>query len=367
MNALDVALVLVRLAVGCWLLWAVRAVRRRVGDRPALGDLGDVSVVVPARDEADSLPHLLATLPADVEVIVVDDDSSDGTAVVAAVSGARVVESAPLPDGWTGKSWACEQGAAAASGDTLVFVDADVRFANDGLAAVVAEHAERGGLVSVQPFHEPERPAEHLAAIFNIVAFAGTDAATPLGRVRDSRGAFGPVLVTSRADYDRVGRHEAIGSSVVDDVALAHAFRSRSLPVSILAGGAAVSFRMYPQGMGQVVEGFTKNLATGVRGVRLATTVLIVAWMTLLVQATVAPVRAALAVDAGALALALLLYLTVAVQVWWMARKLGRFGAWVAATFPVSVVLFLAVFVRSVFATAFGSLSWRGRRLSTRR
>lgn len=362
MSAVDVALVFVRLAIGCWLLWAVPTVGRR-----ARADLDDVSVVVPARDETDSLPHLLASLPAAVEVIVVDDDSSDGTAAIAAAGGAEVVRSAPLPEGWIGKSWACEQGAAAATGDTLVFVDADVRFAADGLDLLVAEHGVRGGLVSVQPFHEPERPVEHLAAIFNIVGFAGTDAATPLGRRRGGRGAFGPALATSRADYERVGRHEAIGSSVVDDVTLAHAFRSAGLPVSILAGGDAVSFRMYPEGARQMVEGFTKNLAAGVRGVRLTTTLLVAAWMTLLVQATVAPIRAAVALDASAAAVAALLYVTVAVQVWWMARKLGRFNGWVAATFPVSLALFFVVFVRSVVATARGSVSWRGRRVSTRR
>ena len=363
MSAADVVLVLVRLAIGCWLLWSVPTVDRRARGG---GGLRGVSVVVPARDEADSLPHLLRSLPDDVEVIVVDDHSCDGTAVVAAVGGARVVESAPLPDGWIGKSWACEQGAAAASGDTLAFVDADVRFALDGLERLVAERAERGGLVSAQPFHEPGSPVEHLAAIFNIVGFAGTDAATPLGRRRGSRGAFGPVLVTSRSDYERVGRHEAIGASIVDDVALAHAYRSASLPVSILGGGDAVSFRMYPEGFRQMVEGFTKNLAAGVRGVRRFTTVLVVAWMTLLVQAAVAPVRAAVVLDVEALAAAAVLYVVVAGQVWWMARKLGRFGAWVAAIFPVSTALFLAVFVRSVVATVRGSVSWRGRRVSTR-
>lgn len=362
MSAIDLVLVLVRLAIGGWLLWSVPTVRRRLH-----ADLSAVSVVVPARDEADSLPHLLRSLPDDVEVVVVDDESRDGTAVVAAVGGARVVESAPLPEGWIGKSWACAQGADAASGDTIVFVDADVRFAPDGLERVLAEHRGRGGLVSAQPFHEPVRPVEHLAAVFNVIGFAGTDAASPLGRIRGSRGAFGPVLATSRADYDRVGGHRAIRSSVVDDVALAHAYRSASLPVTILGGGDAVSFRMYPRGLRQMVEGFTKNLAAGVRGVRLITTLLVVAWMTLLVQATVAPIRAAMDVDAGAAAWAAALYVAVATQLWWMARRLGHFGVWVSATFPVSAGLFLVVFARSVLAAARGSVSWRGRRVPTRR
>ena len=354
------ALVVLRLAIGVWLLWAVPRLARPRTDV----DLSGVSVVVPARDEADSLPTLLESVPPSVEVVVVDDHSDDDTATVARAAGAEVVGSAPLPDGWTGKAWACEQGAAAATGATLVFVDADVRFGPGGLEAVVAELGERGGLVSVQPFHRPGRPVEHLAALFNVVGFAGTDAASPLGRACGVRGAFGPVLATSRADHERVGRHESVRSSIVDDVALAERYRDESLPVAILGGRDDVSFRMYPEGLGQLVEGFTKNLAAGARSVRLLTTALVVAWLSLLVQGTVAPVRAAVA--GGGLVAPIALYVAVAVQLWWMARRLGRFHPVVACAFPLSLLLFLGVFVRSVVASACGSVSWRGRRVSFR-
>lgn len=370
MSAVDAFLVAFRLAAGCWLLWSVPrlVVGRRTPDRPQAGSgvTATVSVVVPARDEADTLPALLATLPPDVDVLVVDDDSTDGTADVARAHGARVLASDPLPDGWIGKSWACDQGAREVSGDTLVFVDADVRFGPGGFDAVVDELASRHGLVSVQPFHRPERPAEHLAAIFNVVSFAGTDAASPLGRRRGVRGAFGPVLATSRRDYERAGGHAAVRSSIVDDVALAARYRSASLPVTVVGGGDAASIRMYPRGIGQLVEGFTKNLVAGVRGVRLVTTALVLAWLTLTVQATVAPIRALVDGDGGRVAAAAVLYALVAAQVWWMARPLGRFRPWVAAAFPLSVGLFLGVFVASVIGALRGQVRWRGRRVSTR-
>lgn len=360
MSGVDAALVVVRLAVGVWLLWSVP----RLARPPRAVDLSGVSVVVPARNEASALPALLESLPSAVQVVVVDDHSDDYTSAVARAGGAVVVESAPLPDGWTGKAWACEQGAERAAGSILVFVDADVRFGPGGLEAVVAELRDRGGLVSVQPFHRPGRWVEHLAALFNVIGFAGTDAGSPLGRGRGTRGAFGPVLATSRADHRRVGRHESVRASIVDDVALAERYRDESLPVTIVGGHDDVSFRMYPEGLGQLVEGFTKNLAAGARSVRLVTTALVVAWLTLLVQAAVAPARAAAVGDA--LLVPAALYLAVALQVWWMARRLGRFSPLVAATFPVSLLLFLGVFVRSVVAAARGSVSWRGRRVSLR-
>ncbi len=364
MSGVDVALVVLRLAVGCWLLWQVRALRLATPIGGA--HLRGVTVVIPARDEERSLPRLLASLPVGTDVVVVDDGSTDGTAAQAVVGGARLVESKPLPEGWVGKSWACAQGAAVANGDVLVFVDADVRFAPGGLAAVVDELAQHGGLVSVQPTHRPVRAVEHLAMVFNIVGFAGTDAATPLGRRWGSRGAFGPVLATTRADLERAGGHEAVRDSVVEDIALAARYRSLGSPVTIFSGGEAASFRMYPEGFGQLLEGFTKNLAAGAAAVRRSTTLLVAAWLTLLVQASVAPVRAVVAGQVDDLLRAGLLYAVVAAQCWWMGRRVGRFHRWVAVTFPVSTALFLVVFVRSVWATATGRVSWRGRRIPTR-
>ena len=359
MSAVDLALVVLRLGIGCWLLWSVRTVAPRHGGLPE-----GVSVVVPARDEERSVPTLLGSLPPGVDVVVVDDGSADETATVAAAAGARVVPAGDVPDGWIGKSWACARGAAVTDGSTVVFVDADVRFA-DGALGGVADVVDRdGGLVSVQPFHEPGRAVERLAQLFNVVSFAATDTGSPLGRRRGPTGAFGPVLATSRRDYEAVGGHEVVRGSVVDDVAIAERYRAAGLPVAVLAGGEAVRFRMYPEGLGQLVEGFTKNLATGAGSVRRTTVALVVAWLTVLVQASAAAALAAL--GRGTMAGAIGLHVVVAAQLWWMSRRLGRFGPVVSLLFPVSTALFLVVFVRSVVATAAGSVSWRGRRVPTR-
>ena len=360
MSALDAALVVVRMAIGCWLLWSVRGLTGVV-PRPA-----SVSVVVPARDEESTVGELLASLPPGTDVVVVDDESTDATAAVASAGGAGVVAAGQPPEGWVGKSWACARGAAVTSGEVLVFADADVRFGRGALAAVVGEVEAEGGLVSVQPFHRPVRPAERLAQLFNIVGFAGTDAGSPLGRVAGARGAFGPVLATRRADYLAVGGHAAVRSSIVEDMALAARYRSAGLPVTVRAGEDAVWFRMYPAGLRQLVEGFTKNIAAGAGGVRRVTVLLVVAWLTLLVQASVAPVRAVVDGDGREWVVAGVLYLAVAAQVWWMGRRLGRFGALTSLAFPVSTALFLAVFARSVWAVGRGSVSWRGRLVALR-
>ena len=360
MSAVDVVLVAVRVAIGCWLLWSVR------GLGGAAPPAASVSVVVPARDEEGSIGGLLASLPPGTDAVVVDDQSTDATAELAAAAGARVVAAGGPPEGWVGKSWACARGADATAGEVLVFADADVRFGEGALAAVVGEVDAAGGLVSVQPFHRPGRPAERFAQLFNIVGFAGTDAGSPLGRVAGARGAFGPVLATRRADYRAVGGHASVRASIVEDMDLADRYRSMGLPVTVRAGRDDIWFRMYPDGLRQLVEGFTKNIAAGAGGVRRITALLVAAWLTLLVQASVAPVRTLLAGGGRDWAAAGVLYALVAAQVWWMGHRLGRFGPVVSLAFPVSTALFLVVFARSAWAVARGWVRWRGRRVALR-
>lgn len=353
MDGATVGWAAARLAAGAWLLWRVPV------PRAATGRTGPVAVVVPARDEAAALPHLLPGLlagrrPGD-EVVVVDDGSTDGTAAVAAAAGATVVAPPPPPAGWTGKAWACATGAAATAAPVLVFLDADTRLAPGGLDRVVAERAAAGGLLSVQPYHVVPTAAERLSALCNVVAMMGTDAFTPLGHRLAPAGAFGPVLATSRADYEAVGGHAAVAAAVLDDVALARRYRSAGLPVTCLGGRGAVTFRMYPGGLRPFVEGWSKNLSGGAASTRPVTLVLVVAWVSLLLQAPwwllTAPVP-----------LGMVAYAAVAAELWWMLRRVGSFGAVTAVAFPLPLAAFLAVFARSaVVRTVRRRVRWKGR------
>jgi glycosyltransferase involved in cell wall biosynthesis len=169
-----------------------------------------VSVIVPAYNEERRIGTLLQSLarqsrPAD-EVLVVDDRSTDATAAIARRLGARVRRAPARPPGWVGKSWACWVGARLSAGDLLVFLDADVRLAPDGLARLLAAYGRRGGLVSVQPYHETPRAVERMSAVCNAVVIGSLGAFTPLGGRLAAGGSFGPCLVVSRADYRRRGR-----------------------------------------------------------------------------------------------------------------------------------------------------------------
>lgn len=336
-------------------------------------DVGDVSVVIPARDEERTLPCLLASLraqePGPGRVVVVDDHSSDATASVATQGGATVVASEALPPGWTGKAWACWTGAKVTDEATLVFLDADTELEPGGLAMVLAEHRRRGGLVSVQPFHRTERPYEALSAFFNVVSMMGVGAFTPLRRGGSRVGAFGPCLVCSRADYLRAGGHQAVAGEVVEDVALARRFAAMGLPVTCFGGRGTIRFRMYPGGPAHLVEGWTKNFAAGARSTPPLTFAMVSAWLAGCITAAGGVVAAVLGRRRrpSPAVLTWARYAAYVLQLRWMLRRVGTFGWWPAALYPVPLAGFLAVFARSVVTTTVRrQVIWKGRLVATR-
>jgi 4,4'-diaponeurosporenoate glycosyltransferase len=363
------ALVVLGLVVGALLLARIPTLRRPTAGGTA-GPPPTVSIVVPARNEERTLPVLLTSLreldTAPHEVIVVDDSSSDATAAVAAAHGATVLAAASPPAGWAGKPWACHTGAEAATGTHLLFLDADTWLGPDALGRLLGEHAAQGGLLSVQPHHRTERAYEQLSAFFNITSMMGTGAFAVGGAARRAM-AFGPCLLTTVADYRTVGGHEAVRGEVVDDVRLARLYRARGLPVRCVGGGDAITFRMYPGGPGQLVEGWTKNIASGA-GLSppwaLAGTV---AWISGCVAVTLAAAGGGWSWafgDGPAPWVASAAWAAVAVEIGWMLGRIGTWRVWTAVLFPVPLAAFLALFFRSLALTLVrGEVTWRARRV----
>lgn len=253
--------------------------RPRLSAYPPVATGPLVSVIVPARDEAvnieECIRSILATSYRPFEVIVVDDRSTDGTAgIVEGVARetesdgrVRLVRGAELPVGWFGKQWAMVQGYRTAKGALLLFTDADTRHHRELLPrAVQALHAERVALVSVLSQQEMVSFWERLVqphVFFALAARVGDVRRVNRTRVEWNAIASGQFILTARAAYETAGTHEGVRHSVVDDMALAQAYVRHHLDIFLTHGEEYMSTRMY-RSLAGILEGWTKNLATGV-------------------------------------------------------------------------------------------------------
>lgn len=344
---------------------------RRLGDEGRATDAGRIAVVIPARNEAGTLPILLDSLSnggsAVSEVVVVDDGSVDGTGEVAASTGARVLAVHEVAAGWTGKAWACQVGADATQAELLLFLDADTVLATGAVERLLGAHRRYGGLVSVQPYHEVHAAYEQLSAYFNVMSLMGSGEFAPRRTRRPM--AFGPCLLTSRVDYESAGGHGAVRGAILDDVELATAYARVGLPVRCLTGGAELRMRMYPNGLRQLAEGWTKNIASGAGQAGPAARASAAAWIMCHFAVAVGVLLTIVSGATGQRA-----FVTGPWFVWmigWAAlglqfrsilRRVGSYRWWTWAVFPVPLVAFGVLFARSVFLTyARGSVPWRGR------
>ena len=253
--------------------------RPRLAEYPPLASGPRVSVIVPARDEAVNIEvcvrSILASEYQPFELVVVDDRSTDGTAEIVervarepgSAGRVRLVRGLELPDGWFGKQWAMVQGYRAARGELLLFTDADTRHHAELMSrAVQALRAEHVALVSVLSRQEMVTFWERLVqphVFFALAARVGDVRRVNRTRVEWDAIASGQFILTARAAYETVGTHEAVKQSVVDDMALAQAYVRHHLDIFLTHGEEYMSTRMY-RSLAGIMEGWTKNLATGV-------------------------------------------------------------------------------------------------------
>ena len=219
-----------------------------------------ISVLIPARDEESQIGTCLDTIDGADEVLVLDDGSADRTAAIAAAHGATVIRGSHVPERSLGKPHACRQLAAAARGELLVFVDADVRL-TPGAVRAAAGLLEASGLDLISPLPRQvaattaERLVQPLLA-WSVLTFL------PLGpAARSSRSSLtaanGQFLVVRTGAYERAGGHPV--SAVLDDLGLLRAIKRSGGHGVAVAGFDLASCRMYA-GWAEVRDGYGKSL-----------------------------------------------------------------------------------------------------------
>ncbi len=230
-----------------------------------------VSVVIPARNEERDLAAALRSHAAsdypDFEVIVVDDRSTDGTPAIAARFAAadgrfRVIAGEEPPPGWLGKPHALQAGAAAATGEWLLFADADVVYDPDVLRRAVGEALRRrADLLALLSRFESRGFWEGVVmpGVYGFL-YLGPGFLTQIDAVTAFAGGTGSGNLVRRASYDAAGGHAAIRDAVIDDIGLALSMKRAGFRTRAAAAYDGVRVRMY-RGLGEMVDGFSKNVA----------------------------------------------------------------------------------------------------------
>ena len=242
------------------------AVRNREGDVSATDAFLErprISVVVPARNEAERITGCLVALrdaPDVGEVIVVDDESTDDTAAIARRHGARVVTGAALPAGWVGKIWALQQGIDAATGEVIVTLDADTRPDPRLPVEAASALAESGASLATVTarFDTPSATGTwlHAAMLTSLVYRHGAGA----GRATGDSVANGQCMVFRRDDAVREGWCNEVRDSTVEDVALVRSLVRRGRRVEMFDGSSLLAVRMF-QDFGDTWRGWGRSLA----------------------------------------------------------------------------------------------------------
>ena len=240
-----------------WQPWRVRErlEPESAGDGAETG-LADVTVLIPARDEAAVVGDTLAALGRQgrgLRVILVDDRSSDGTAEVARLAATESLSldihgGAPLADGWTGKLWALEQGRRHVETPLVLLLDADITLRPGMVRALLAKREESGAaLVSVMAALRMQRGWERLllpAFIFFFRLLYPFHLANKPSRW--VAAAAGGCVLMETAALERIGGFDAIRGALIDDCALARAVKNAGLRTWVGVTSGAVSHRAYP-------------------------------------------------------------------------------------------------------------------------
>jgi chlorobactene glucosyltransferase len=274
LSDITATVVLVLLSVRLWR--NLRFLRRVAGAASGTkAPAPRVSVLVPARDEARTVTACVASLLAQAyptfDVLVLDDASRDGTgglldALAAESPSLTVIHSTDdSPPGWNGKSYACQRLANRATGEWLLFTDADTQHTPQSVALGVAQAQTLGvSLLSAMPRQVTMSWSERLlvSCIMDFLPLLGVDLAALPGTTRGPVAANGQYVLVRADHYQAVGGHAAISGALVDDIALARLFRECGYAVGLTGGRAMVSCRMYTS-MHTVWSGFAKNLWLG--------------------------------------------------------------------------------------------------------
>lgn len=323
-----------------------------------------ISIIIPARNEEKRIEKLLRSIPKEeilLEVLVVDDNSTDNTESISKKHGARVLKVKDFYYEKEGKSIACYIGAINSKGEYLLFLDADVFFENPAFNYILENIPEKGAL-TIAPYHQTEKFYEQFSLYSNIIALLGIK----IGKFSDpivlDNGYFGPFFLIKREDYFKVGGHKSVEDSIIEDIMLGKRLVRAGIKIYSIPHKKLIKFRMYPEGLKSLFMGWAKNMASGATNTDPFSVMIITS---ILALSFIIPTKLAegiINLNALSISLYSLLYMIYSTILYVCARSIGNFSFLTCLLFPIFSSFYFAVFFTSVLIKLFKlRINWRGR------
>jgi chlorobactene glucosyltransferase len=337
-----------------------------------------LSICIPARDEARAIGAtvraLLAQTGVEFELIILDDGSTDGTAEIARAAAGddprlRVLSGSPLPSGWSGKNWACQQLGQAARGAWLIFTDADVHWQPGALAALIARaEATRADLLTVWPTQTTVTWGERLCVPMMAFVILGYLPALAVHHLpfASLAAANGQCLCFRRSAYARIRGHAAVRDRIIEDIVFARAIKRAGLSLRTADGAGLIGCRMYTCWR-EVRDGYAKNILAGygstiglLLGALFHWLILLLPWLWLIAELF----GVQTGVPGGAIAAAGLIALGIGVRA--LTAAVTRQRVIDALLLPISALLFTRIAAQALWwQIRYGGPRWKGRTIRT--
>lgn len=325
-----------------------------------------VSVIIPMRNEEHNVETILNDLDNQNfkfhEIICVDDNSSDSTASIIKQNKVKYLLIDSLKNGWKGKTWACQRGAEEASGDVLLFLDADVKLSKNAIPSLLARYSKVNRPVSILPYHNVKKRHEFFSLFFNLLEVCVTYLS--IFKKTEYVGFYGPVLLVDRQLFLEHGGYEKVKNDVVEDYFLGKYYKSKGINVDLLLGSDQIQFRMYPKGLSQLVEGWAKNFSKAALSTSLSLVAMIILWIGYLVSIFFHLCRGIYLNNMILVGIFGLVYLLAVAKLYVDLKNIGSFPLIVCVLYPIYLLAFILIFLYSIFSTfIFKTTTWKGRRL----
>jgi chlorobactene glucosyltransferase len=334
-----------------------------------------VSILVPARNEENNIANCIRSLLEqdypDFEVLVLDDQSCDGTlAILRGMAdsrpGLKVLAGSPPPEGRLGKNWACFQLAQAAQGDLLLFTDADTVHRPASLCCMVTALAgEDADLLTGFPRQEMHTWMERLLVPFfswAVLCFNPLCLAYRMDLPVLSN-AVGQMMLFRREGYQAIGGHGRSGSSIVEDLTLARRIKAAGLRWRVVHVSDLVTCRMYPGGQ-EAFDGFSRNYFAAF-DFRLLPYLFVFLWLAVMFWQPLILLAVLFSRQVPTARLVEpIVCVGLSLLLWFIPYLELKVHSGLGILYPFTILVNVLVAFRSLLLSLSGRLTWKGRTIS---